>query len=139
MIPARPKKQMADAAAKYAHNNAHTRHTPFLLMEYSELSHSLSGSHLNDHPVPSSRAASTKLKTAPNDEITDDVILLERKNISSMVEDWLATIKEVYYYVVSCPSRTCVIMRHREEGWMRSSELNTNLIMNKRDICVNSC
>jgi len=73
---------MADAAAKYAHNNAHTRRTPSLLMEYSELSHSLSGSHLNDRQAPSSRAASAKLSTAPNNEMASDVVLLELKNMS---------------------------------------------------------
>src|ERR1700709_2924970 len=81
-IPARTKKQIADAAAKYAHNNAHTRRTPSLLMEYSELSHSLSGSHLNDCQVPSRRAASAKLNTAPNDEMTSEVVLLKLKSMS---------------------------------------------------------
>lgn len=80
---------MADTAAKYAHNNAHIRLTPSLLMEYSELSHSLSGSHLNDRQVPSRCAASTKLNTAPKEEITSDVALLECKNmlVKYMVEE----------------------------------------------------
>lgn len=74
-MPARPKRQMTDAATKYAHNNAHTRCTPSLLMEYSELSHSLSGSHLNDRQAPSSRTARAKLNTAPKSETASDVVL----------------------------------------------------------------
>jgi hypothetical protein len=74
-MPARPKQQMADAAAKYAHNNAHTRRTASLLMEYSELSHSLSGSHLNDRHAPSIRAARAKLTTAPKIEMARDAVL----------------------------------------------------------------
>jgi hypothetical protein len=70
---------MADAAAKYAHNNAHTRRTPSLLMEYSELSHSLSGSHLNDRQAPSIRTARAKLNTAPNSEMARDAVLVTNK------------------------------------------------------------
>jgi hypothetical protein len=84
-MPTRPKKQMADAAAKYAHNNAHTKRTPSLLIVNSELSHSLSGSHLNDHQVPSSRAARAKLNAAPNTEMARDVVLCELKSMSVLV------------------------------------------------------
>ena len=98
---------MADAATKYAHDSAHTRRTPSLLMEYSELSHSLSGSHLNDRQAPSSRAARARLNTAPNDDMTSDVVLLELKNMSVLWSKAEGRDKRYRssYLSVSCPRR----------------------------------
>jgi hypothetical protein len=74
-----------------------TRTTSSLLMEYSELFHSLSGSHLNDCQVLSSRAASAKLEQR-NDQRCRPMIIEE--HVSFRVEDRQAAAKGKDYPVI---------------------------------------